>query len=135
VLVWSPLNAGWLAGKYRRGEAPQADTRGARFPGFVDLSDERKYDAVEKLAAIADGAGIDLAVMAIAWTLAHPAVSSTIIGPRTPEQLEGNLAAIGVTLPPDVLDAIDEVVAPGVTVDPRNDGWDNPALEPAARRR
>jgi aryl-alcohol dehydrogenase-like predicted oxidoreductase len=135
VLVWGPLNGGWLAGKYRRGEAPPADTRGSKFPAFVDITDDRKHDAVERLTAIASGAGLDLTTIALAWTLAHPAVTSTIIGPRTPEQLEGNLAAIGVELSDDVLDAIDAVVAPGITVDPRNDGWDNPALARAARRR
>jgi aryl-alcohol dehydrogenase-like predicted oxidoreductase len=135
VLVWGPLNGGWLAGKYRKGEAPPADTRGAKFPAFVDVSDERKHDAVEKLAAIADQAGLDLTTMALAWSLAHPAVTSTIIGPRTPAQLEGNLAAMGVALPADVLDAIDAVVAPGTNLDPRNEGWQNPDLEPAARRR
>jgi aryl-alcohol dehydrogenase-like predicted oxidoreductase len=135
VLVWGPLNGGWLAGKYRRGETPPADTRGSKFPGFVDVTDERKHNVVERLTAIAADAGLDLTSMALAWTLAHPAVTSTIIGPRTPEQLEGNLAAQGVELAADVLDAIDAVVAPGVTVDPRNDGWENPALAPAARRR
>jgi aryl-alcohol dehydrogenase-like predicted oxidoreductase len=135
VLVWAPLNAGWLAGKYRRGEAPPSDTRGARFPAFVDVTDERKHDAVEQLTAIATEAGLDLTTMALAWTLAHPAVTSTIIGPRTPDQLEGNLRALGVTLDADVLDAIDEIVPPGITIDARNEGWQNPALERSTRRR
>lgn len=135
VLVWSPLDGGWLAGKYTRGESPPADTRGARAPMFVDVTDERKFDAVERLQAIADQAGLTLTAMALAWTLQHPAVTATIIGPRTPEQLEGNLAAIGVSLDDDVLDAIDEVVAPGTNVDPRNAGWSNPALDRSARRR
>lgn len=135
VLVWSPLNAGWLSGKYHRGERPATDTRGYKFPQFVDVTDERKHDAVEQLGTIARKAGLDLVTMALAWTLEHPAVTSTIIGPRTPEQLEGNLAAAGLRLDPEVLDAIDEIVPPGVNVNPADSGWENPALDPAARRR
>src|SRR5262249_42852215 len=128
-------DGGWLAGKYTRGEAPPADSRGARAPMFVDVKDERKYDAVEKLTTIADDAGLTITAMALAWTLTHPAVTSTIIGPRTPQQPEGNLEAIGATLDADVLDAIDKVVAPGPNVAPRNAGWFNPELRRRSRRR
>jgi len=66
----------------------------------------------------------------------HPAVTAAIIGPRTMEHLESQLTAVDVTLTPDVLDRIDEIVPPGVTLNPDDDGWpQNPWLEPAARRR
>ena len=67
--------------------------------------------------------------------LNHPAITSAIIGPRTMEQFEGQLAAADVVLDPAVLDRIDEIVPPGVTVNPVDNSFNNPALEPAARRR
>jgi aryl-alcohol dehydrogenase-like predicted oxidoreductase len=73
--------------------------------------------------------------MAIAFVIRHPAVTAAIIGPRTMEQLESQLTAADVTLSDDVLDRIDEIVAPGVNVNPSDGGWANPALAPAARRR
>jgi len=73
--------------------------------------------------------------MAIAFVLSHPAITSAIIGPRTMEQLDGQLAAADVVLEPAVLDRIDEIVAPGTTVNPVDNSFDNPALKPPARRR
>jgi aryl-alcohol dehydrogenase-like predicted oxidoreductase len=73
--------------------------------------------------------------MAIAFVIRHPAVTSAIIGPRTIEHLESQLTAVDVVLSDDVLDRIDEIVAPGVNVNPADGGWPNPGLEPAARRR
>ena len=73
--------------------------------------------------------------MAIAFVLNHPAITSAIIGPRTMEQLEGQLAAAGVVLDADVLDRIDEIVAPGTTVNPADNSYNTPALAPSARRR
>ncbi len=73
--------------------------------------------------------------MAIAFVLRHPAITSAIIGPRTTEHLQSQLPAAEVRLSEDVLDAIDRIVAPGVTLNPADDGWVSPALEPAARRR
>ncbi len=73
--------------------------------------------------------------MALAFVIRHPAVTAAIIGPRTMEQLESQLGAADVTLDDALLDRIDEVVAPGTTVDPADSGWTNPALAPAARRR
>jgi aryl-alcohol dehydrogenase-like predicted oxidoreductase len=73
--------------------------------------------------------------MAIAFVIRHPAVTAAIIGPRTMEQLESQLPAADVTLSDELLDKIDEVVPPGVTVNPADRGWPNPGLEPAARRR
>jgi aryl-alcohol dehydrogenase-like predicted oxidoreductase len=73
--------------------------------------------------------------MAIAFVLRHPAVTAAIIGPRTMEHLEAQLAADDVDLSDDVLDRIDEVNPPGTTINPADNGWVGPALQPAARRR
>ena len=67
--------------------------------------------------------------------LNHPAVTAPIIGPRTMEHLDSQLAAADVVLPSDVLDRVDEIVPPGVTLNPADAGWQSPALQPAARRR
>ena len=73
--------------------------------------------------------------MAIAFTINHPGVTSAIVGPRTMEQLEAYLPAAGIRLSTDVLDRIDELVAPGVTVNPDDDSYGASELTPAARRR
>ncbi len=73
--------------------------------------------------------------LAIAFVINHPAVTAAIIGPRTMEQLESQLPAADVRLSPDVLDRIDEIVTPGMNVNPADGGWPNPGLEPHARRR
>jgi len=96
---------------------------------------QRKLEAVEQLAPVADDAGMPLIELAIAFVVNHPAVTSAIIGPRTMEHLESQLPAADVALSDEVLDRIDEIVPPGVTVNPVDAGWSNPALGPAARRR
>ena len=73
--------------------------------------------------------------MALGFVLTHPAVTAPIIGPRTMEQLESQLPAAEVTLTGEVLDRIDELVPPGVTLNQADGGWQNPALAPEARRR
>jgi aryl-alcohol dehydrogenase-like predicted oxidoreductase len=73
--------------------------------------------------------------MAIAFAMNHPAVSAPIIGPRTMEQLESQIGAADVELSDELLDKIDEVVPPGVNLNPSDVGWSNPALQPSARRR
>ena len=95
---------------------------------------QRKLDAAEALARLAEDAGMPLIHLAIAFVLRHPAVSSAIIGPRTMEHLESQLAGGDVTLSQDVLDRIDEIVPPGTTVNPVDNSFDNPWLEPTARR-
>ena len=96
---------------------------------------QRKLDAVEQLAQLADEAGITLIQLAIAFVLNHPAITAALIGPRTMEQLESQLAAADVVLDHGLLDRIDEIVPPGTTINPADNSWVNPALEPAARRR
>ena len=87
------------------------------------------------LGELAEDAGHTLIELALAFVIRHPAVTSAIIGPRTMEHLESQITAADVTLSDDVLDRIDEIVPPGTTVNPVDGGWQNPALEPAARRR
>ena len=138
VIVWSPLNGGWLTGKYRRGEAPPPGSRAEREPDHFDFGDpirERKLDLVEALSKLAADAGLSLTHLAQAWVLEHPAVTSGIIGPRTPEQLEDVLGAGDVVLDADLLDAIDELVAPGTTLNPKDAGHVPAGMERAARRR
>jgi aryl-alcohol dehydrogenase-like predicted oxidoreductase len=138
VIPWSPLAGGWLSGRYRKGEDLPESQRAQRMPGRYDLSDpgnQRKLDAADALAKVADEAGMTLIELALAFVIRHPAVTSAIIGPRTMEHLESQLTAAEVTLSDDVLDKIDEIVPPGTNVNPNEVGWANPALEPAARRR
>jgi aryl-alcohol dehydrogenase-like predicted oxidoreductase len=138
VIPWSPLAGGWLSGRYRKGAEPPTSSRAERLPARFDLSNpanQRKLEAADALAQLAEEAGHTLIEMALAWVINHPAVSAAIIGPRTMEHLESQLAALDVTLSDDVLDRIDEIVPPGVNVNPADGGYPNPGLEPAARRR
>jgi aryl-alcohol dehydrogenase-like predicted oxidoreductase len=139
VLVWAPLNAGWLTGKYRRGAPVPANSRGVRQADHFDLGSpeaERKLDLVEALAALADDAGMPMTHLAIAFTLAHPAVTSAIVGPRSVEPLAGMLGASDHRLSDDVLDRIDALVPPGSNLNQLNAGWTPPALlDPRRRRR
>lgn len=137
ILPWSPLAGGWLSGRYRLGQATPTSPRAQRVPDRYDLGDpanRRKLEAADALARLAEEAGLSLIQLSLAFVLRHPAITSAIIGPRTMEQLESQLGADEVTLSHDVLDRIDEIVPPGTTVNPVDDGWTNPALEPSARR-
>jgi aryl-alcohol dehydrogenase-like predicted oxidoreductase len=138
VIPWSPLAGGWLSGKWRKGaDAPQS-TRAERMPARYDLSDpanQRKLDAADALGKLADEAGMTLIQMALAFVINHPAVTAAIIGPRTMEQLESQLGAEEVVLDAALLDRIDEIVPPGTNLNQVDAGWQNPALEPGARRR
>jgi aryl-alcohol dehydrogenase-like predicted oxidoreductase len=138
VIPWSPLAGGWLSGRWRKGEDAPGSTRADRLPARYDLSlpaNQRKLDAADALARLADEAGIPLIHLAIAFVLNHPAVTAAIIGPRTMDHLESQLGAADVTLDDALLDEIDRIVPPGTNVNPADGGWQNPDLEPAARRR
>ncbi|GAA1466500.1 aldo/keto reductase [Microbacterium thalassium] len=135
VIAWGPLNGGWLTGKYRRGVAVPESSRAASGNPFVRADDEAKLTATERLAAVADSAGMSLTAMSLGWAQEHPGISSVLIGPRTVDQLDDLLLAAETTLDPGVLDAIDEIIPPGTSLDPRNEGWTPPALAPDARRR
>jgi aryl-alcohol dehydrogenase-like predicted oxidoreductase len=138
VIPWSPLASGWLTGRYRKGREVPASHRAQRIPQRFDMSlpaNQAKLEAADALAELAEEAGVSLIDMALAFVLEHPAVTAAIIGPRTMEQLESQLGAADVTLTPDVLDRIDEIVAPGTNLNPTDAGWENPVLSPGARRR
>jgi aryl-alcohol dehydrogenase-like predicted oxidoreductase len=140
VIPWSPLSGGWLTGRYRKGTDIAEPTSAARrrLADRYDLTlpaNQAKLEAADGLAQLADEAGIPLVQLAIAWVARHPAVTSPIIGPRTMEQLEGQLPAADLVLEDGLLDRIDEIVPPGVNINPADGGWQNPAMEPAARRR
>ena len=138
VIPWSPLGGGWLSGRWRKGQEAPESTRANRLPQRYDLSlpgNQRKLDAVEELAKLAEELGISLIHLALAFVLRHPAVTAPIIGPRTMEQFESQVGAVDVELSDEVLDRIDEIVPPGTNLNPADTGWANPALVPAARRR
>lgn len=136
-LTYSPLGGGWLSGKWRK-DAAAAPTSSARPTARFDMStpaNQRKLDIVEDLAVLAERNGMSLIEMSIAFVIRHPCVSAAIVGPRTMEQLESYLPAASLVLPDDVLDQIDEIVAPGVTVNPDDNSYGAHELLPAHRRR
>jgi aryl-alcohol dehydrogenase-like predicted oxidoreductase len=138
VMSYSPLTGGWLSGRWRKDTGQQSSSRAGRLPERFDLSrpaNQRKLDAVEELAQLAEEAGITLIQLAIGFVLNHPAITAALIGPRTMEQLESQLAGADAVLDEALLDRIDEIVPPGTTLNPADNSWANPALQPAARRR
>jgi aryl-alcohol dehydrogenase-like predicted oxidoreductase len=138
VIPWSPLAGGWLSGKYRKGQDLPSGGRASRVPARYDLSlpeNQRKLDLVEELISLAESAGLTLIEMALAFVLQHPAVTSAIIGPRTMEQLEGQLKAPEISLDEGLLDQIDKLVPPGTNVNAADAGWTPPAIAAAWRRR
>src|SRR3984885_3966055 len=96
---------------------------------------QAKLDPVEQLAVLAEQSGLTLIQLALGFVLSHPAVTAPIIGPRTMEQLESQLAAADVVLGPDILDRIDEIVPPGTHPNPPARGYEPPSLTDPSRRR
>ncbi len=138
VISWGPLAGGWLTGRYRKGAELPASLRAERIPDRYDMSipgNQRKLEAADALTRLADEAGITTIELALAFAMRHPAVTAPIIGPRTMEHLESQLSAAEIELSDELLDRIDAIVPPGVNVNPADGGWQNPALEPSARRR
>lgn len=135
VMVWSPLAKGMLTGRYRKGK-PLPDSLRVKFLA-KQLSDERRLDVIEQLILLADNAGISLAHMALAFAVAHPGVTSAILGPRTMEQLDDLLAGAGIVLTDDVMDQIDKIVTPGTDVGTTPDAanYVPPALSQTSLRR
>ncbi|HET9210979.1 MAG TPA: aldo/keto reductase [Thermoanaerobaculia bacterium] len=116
-IVWSPLEGGWLSGKYRRGAGnPKDSQRAEKWIGDIDNPKfQRRLDIVEQLLPLAEEKGVPLARFANAWALRHPAVTSVILGPRTMEQLEDSLRALDVQITGEDARRIDELVAPGTS--------------------
>jgi len=112
IVVWSPLAMGMLTGRVRKGQ--QTDLR--RTTLFRHMSDERRLDAVEQIIPVAEKAGLPMTHLAMAFAIAHPGVTSALIGPRTMEQLDDLLASVDVTLTDEILDQLDEIVPPGTDV-------------------
>ena len=138
VIPWSPLNGSWLTGRYRLGGDTPKGGRAERLPQRFDPSipeNQRKLELIEELDKVAADAGMPLTHLAIAFVLAHPAVTSAIIGPRTMEQLTDLLAGSDTRLDDDVLDRIDELVPPGANVNPADAGFAPVAVTQAWRRR
>ncbi|MEV5826819.1 aldo/keto reductase [Spirillospora sp. NPDC052242] len=134
TLVWSPLAMGLLTGRFRK--------RGGETPSAAQLrwvprhmTDEGKLDAVEALVPVAEEAGLPLTHLALAFVIAHPMVTSAIIGPRTMEQLDDILAGTGTSLDDDLLDRIDDIVPPGTDVGPMDVAYVPPHIHDARLRR
>jgi aryl-alcohol dehydrogenase-like predicted oxidoreductase len=121
LIPWSPLAGGMLTGKYRRGEPLPEDSRWAAYrnnPAMQRRWTDRIFDALEPLEALATAKGVTFSQFALAWCMAQPGITSPIIGPRTMEQLEDNLAAFDVKITAEDRAAIDAIVAPGTHITP-----------------
>ncbi len=137
ILTYSPLAGGWLSGRWSAKATPTSPAR-QRLVARFDMSlpeNQRKLEAVEQLAKIADDAGVSLIELAVAFAINHPAVTSAIIGPRTMEQLDSQLTAAAVMLATPLLERIDEIVPPGVNLNPADTSYGEQVLEPSLRRR
>ncbi len=131
ILVWSPLAGGMLTGRIRKGQ--ETDLRRARM--FKHITDERRLDTVEQIIPLAEKAGLPMTHLAMAFVIAHPGVTSAIIGPRTMEQLDDLLAGVDVSLSDEILDRIDEIVPPGTDVGALDMAYNPPAIQHAGLRR
>jgi aryl-alcohol dehydrogenase-like predicted oxidoreductase len=117
VLTYGPLSSGWLSGR----ADPTKGNRAATAPQAFDLTipaNQVRLEAVQQLTKLAEETGMPLTHLATAFVRTHPAVTSVLIGPRRPEQLEDLLAGADVELSEDVLDRIDEIVPPGSEINP-----------------
>jgi aryl-alcohol dehydrogenase-like predicted oxidoreductase len=117
IIPWSPLAGGLLTGKYRRNEpAP----KGSRFEGREESAryNDRLFDVIEGIAPIAEEKNITMSQFALAWVSSNPAVTSPIIGPRTMEQLEDNLAAADITITDADKEKVDSIITPGTMASP-----------------
>ena len=120
LLPWSPLGGGWLSGKYRRDERPTGDTRLGEDPGrgmeaYDRRGSDRTWRVIDAVAKVAESRGISMPEVALAWVNNRPAVTSTILGARTTEQLRTNLKAAGLELSPEECAALDEASDLGAT--------------------
>jgi aryl-alcohol dehydrogenase-like predicted oxidoreductase len=137
ILTYSPLSGGWLSGSWSADSSPTSPAR-QRLVKRFDMSlpeNQRKLEAVEQLQQVAADAGLTMIELAIAFVVRHPGVTSAIIGPRTLEQLDSQLPAADVVLDAATLDRIDEIVQPGVNLNPADTSYGEHVLQPALRRR
>ena len=132
TLVWGPLGQGLLTGRVRKNQGNDVRRVGL----FQHFNDERRLNAVERLIPLAAEAGLPMTHLAMAFTIAHPGVTSALIGVRTMDHLDGLLTGLDVTLTDDILDRIDEIVPPGTDVGTLDQAYQPPALaNPGLRRR
>lgn len=131
VLVWGPLGQGMLTGRARKG-VPTDLVRANILQAF---NDERRLEVVEQLVALASEAGLRMTHLAMAFAITHPGVTSALLGPRSMEQLDDLLDGFDVVLGDDVLDRIDEIVAPGTDVGVLDQAYVPPAIRNVAQRR
>jgi aryl-alcohol dehydrogenase-like predicted oxidoreductase len=137
ILTYSPLSGGWLSGSWSADSSPTSPAR-QRLAARFDMSlaeNQRKLEAVEQLVQVADDAGLSMIELAIAFVINHPGVTSAIIGPRTMEQLDSQLPAAEAVLDAATLDRIDEIIKPGVNLNPADTSYGEQVLLPALRRR
>ncbi|NJC70386.1 aldo/keto reductase [Planosporangium thailandense] len=135
ILPWSPLAGGWLTGKYRRDQAPTGATRLGENPqrgveAYERRNNERTWQVLDAVRAVADGRGVSTAVVAIAWLVDRAGVTSVILGARTLEQLDDNLSAAGLHLTAEETRLLDEASAPLVSDYP----YGAPGVEQRDRR-
>ncbi|OLF08771.1 aldo/keto reductase [Actinophytocola xinjiangensis] len=139
VLVWSPLASGFLSGKVRAGQpvdftSGRASLTPARFDESIP-GNAAKFAALDKLTELAADLGVTLPELAVAFSAAHPGVTSVIIGPRTQEHLDAALKGAALTLDDATLDRIDEIVPPGTDLYRADGAWAPPQLTDPVRRR
>jgi aryl-alcohol dehydrogenase-like predicted oxidoreductase len=123
MLPWSPLGGGWLTGKYSRDERPSGATRLGEDPdrgqeAWDRRNTERTWAVIEAVQEIAAALGASMAQVALAWVTGRPAVTSTILGTRTVEQLDDNLSASQLELEPEQVARLDHVSDPGLPAYP-----------------
>jgi aryl-alcohol dehydrogenase-like predicted oxidoreductase len=133
TLVWGPLGQGMLTGRVRKGQ--QTDLVRAGLPFLKVFSDERRIDVVEQLILLAKEAGLPMTHFAMAFVIAHPGVTSALLGARTMEHLDDLLAGFDVTLTDEILDRIDEIVPPGTDASPLDQAYLPPAIKDSTLRR
>jgi len=132
TLVWGPFAQGLFTGRVRKGR--QNDLHRAKL--LNHLNDERRLDVVERLIPLAEEAGMPMTHLAMVFTIAHPAVTSALLGPRTMGHLDDLLAGMDVVLTDDILDRIDESVPPGTDIGTLDQDYLPPAIQhPNLRRR
>jgi aryl-alcohol dehydrogenase-like predicted oxidoreductase len=145
LLPWSPLGGGWLTGKYRRDERPTGSTRLGEDPergveAYDRRNTERTWAIIDRVRAVAVAHGCSLGQVALAWVRQRPSVSSVVLGARTVEQLDDNLASVDVTLSAEEMDDLSVVSAPGIADYPYRmlarecgmDVWDELRTRPVA---
>jgi aryl-alcohol dehydrogenase-like predicted oxidoreductase len=132
ALVWSPLAQGLLTGRHRKGQQSDTHRSGGRPQHF---NNERKLDVVEQLVPLAEKAGLSMTHLAMAFAIAHPGVTSAILGARTMDQLDDLLVGAEVTLDDEVLDRIDEIAPPGTDSGPNDVAYTPPAISIVSLRR